>query len=94
MNKQKALEAMWKNARAIVAPEFANEIRSAWELPPIKGVKAGTFRGFVYDPDAPAVSMSAVALAITRKLKYPEFSIRCKGLGPPLSGMSMVAVSR
>ena len=81
MNKQEALKTIWKNARAIVTPDFANEIRAAWGLPPIKGVKAGMLGGFVRDPNALAVSMSTVALAITTRLDCPEFRNPMLGAG-------------
>ena len=81
MDKQEALEAMCKYHRAIIAPALANEIRAAWGLKPMKGVKASTLGGYVRDPDALAVSMDQVALSIATKLECPEFENPMLGRG-------------
>jgi hypothetical protein len=81
VDKQEALNFMWENCRAPVAPEKANEIRAAWGLKPVKGVRAGAYRAMVTDPDALAVSVDAVALAIATKLECPEFSNPMQGVG-------------
>lgn len=81
VDKQEALSFMWENCRALVAPDKANEIRAVWGLKPVKGVKAGAYRAVVRDPDALAVSVDTVALAIATKLECPEFSNPMQGVG-------------
>jgi len=79
MDKQEALDFMFKHCLSLVTETQANEIREVWGMEPMRGVRVADFVVRVIAPKEVVVAIDTLALSIARELNCPDFPNPMKG---------------